>query len=175
MSKGITRSTFRNITLLMTIGLLLAAVLVFRWASQAGQNIENRMFELANLQQELQNAARLSAALSDLDQLTIDEQTATRLNILRHLGLEQSTYNFSISSKQIRAVGDASLFLRDVVLTATLPYAGALALADRLHNTKKIVINSLQVRPSSLAGDNVELVLSGTIYGLEKQKEELVQ
>lgn len=175
MSKGITRSSFRNITLMMTVGLLLSAMLVFRWASQAGQDIENRMFELANLQQELQNAARLSAALSDLDQLTIDEQTATRLNILRHLGLEQTNYNFNISSKQIRTVGDSNLFLRDVVLTASLPYSAALALADRLHNTKKIVINSLQLRPSSLPGDNVEIVLSGTIYGLEKQKEDPAQ
>lgn len=168
MSQGMNRSTFRNMWLLSTLLLLALSFLVFQKGRTEQDEIANQVFQLNSLQSELENAARRALALDELDKLTINEKTATRLDILRHLSLEQSGYDFVVNARQTKQVGDSQFYLRSVTLTANLPYANALALIDRLHATKKIIINKIELKQSATPGDNVGLQLDGTIYGLDK-------
>lgn len=165
---GITRRSFRNMSLLLIVLLLSLMLLVFNWSESENEDITQKTYQLNDLSSELENAARRSAALDELDKLTIDEKTATRLDILRHLGLEQTNYNFIVNSRQEKPVADAQLYMRTVQMEAMLPYAQALALVDRLHETRKIVMTRIQLQRSAEPGDMVVLRLEGTIYGLEK-------
>lgn len=165
---GLTRRSFRNMSLLLIALLLSLMLLIFNWAQDESESITNKTYQLSDLSSELENAARRSAALDELDKLTIDEKTATRLDILRHLGLEQTDYSFVVNARTERSVADARLYTRLVQMEARLPYADALELVDRLHDTRKIVITRIQLERSGEPGDMVNLRLEGTIYGLEK-------
>lgn len=168
LGPGVTRSSFRNMSLLL-IGLLLSLMLlIFNWAGGEQDAIIAKTNQLNDLSNELENAARRSAALEELDKLTIDEKTATRLDILRHLGLEQTGYIFNVQARTERGVADAKLYTRLVQLEAEVSYSEALELVDRLHETRKIVINSIEVERNGTPGDHVTLRVEGTIYGLEK-------
>lgn len=168
---SMTRSSYRNMMLLTMVGLVGVATFVFFQGQKEGERIIEAQNRLTKLKQELENAARLSAALTELDQLTINEKTATQLDILRHLGLEQTDINFTLESREIRTVGDTNLYVRTARLDGELPYPAALYLADRLHNTKKIVLTQLQLDPVFDAANKVHLQLVGKIYGLDKQTE----
>lgn len=167
-TQGVTRRSFRNMSLLLIALLLSLMLLIFNWAQGEGEGITNKTYQLNDLSSELENAARRSAALNELDQLTINEKTATRLDILRHLGLEQTDYNFVVNARTERSVADARLYTRLVQLDAQVPYAAALELVDRLHDTRKIVITRIQLERSAEPGDRVMMRLEGTIYGLDK-------
>lgn len=168
MNQGMNRTTFRNTWILLMLIVVGLAVLVFRQGQMEQDNIAGFTFQLNALKAELENAAKRAIALEELDKLTINEKTATRLDILRHLGLEQSGYDFQVNARQVKVVGESNLDLRVVQLQANMSYDEAMALMDRLHETKKIVISKLELRKSGEAGDKVYFVLEGTIYGLEK-------
>ena len=89
------------------------------------------------------NQETLARQHNQLDDFTIDERNATRLDILRHLELQATGYDFRLEASQSVDAGGVSLFTRQFILKATLPYAQALALADRIHNNPKVVIQSL--------------------------------
>lgn len=162
------RTTFRNIWLLLMLVMVGLSFLVFRQGQTEQDNIANYTFQLNALKAELENAAKRAVALEELDKLTINEKTATRLDILRHLGLEQSGYDFQVNARQVKVVGESNLDLRVVQLQANMSYDDSMNLMDRLHETKKIVISKIELRKSSESGDKVYLILEGTIYGLEK-------
>lgn len=168
MNQGMVRQSFIRVMLLFISILLLIAVLVYQQTKAQNTELENQRLGLMELNRELDNMARLSSALTMLDELTIDEKTSTRLNLLRHLGLEQSGYMFEVASKQTRQMNNVALYLRQVNIRADIPYRTALGLADRLHNTRKVVLNTVQLEPSPTPGDNVLISIKGTIYGLEK-------
>ncbi|MFZ2586550.1 MAG: hypothetical protein WAZ18_00270 [Alphaproteobacteria bacterium] len=168
MKTGMTRASFRNTWVLSTLLILGLAFMAFQNGQSEQETIANNTFQLNALRSELDNAARRSIALEELDKLTINEKTATRLDILRHLGLEQSGYDFQVNARQMKTVGDGNLYLRVVKLQMDLPYGEAMALVDRLHETRKIVISKIEMKRSGKPGDNVYMILEGTIYGLEK-------
>lgn len=167
------RSAYRNLMLTALFMMMAISTFIFTRGQNAEQEILNEKNQLTKLKQELENAARLSAALTELDQLTINEQTATQLDILRHLGLEQTDITFNVESREVRAVGDTNLYVRTVRVEGSLPYPSALYLADRLHNTKKIVMTSLQIEQAqsrqATKKDLVRLRLLGKVYGLDKK------
>ena len=88
------RTAFRNSMILLSL-LLAGLSLFFYYQGKATQEkIVAQNYTIISLQQELENVARLSASLTELDQMTMDEKTATQLNLLRHLNIEQSNYGF---------------------------------------------------------------------------------
>lgn len=162
------RKSFRNIWILTMVVIVGMVFVAYRSAEDAKMAIRSRNFDLRNLQVELDNAARRAELLKELDSLTINEKTATRLDILRHLGLEQSGYEFIVNARQVKIIGDANLYQRMVRLSTDIPYANAMMLIDRLHETRKIVINKIEMKRSSQMGDKVSITIEGNIYGLEK-------
>lgn len=162
------RKSFRNMWLLTIVVLVGLALLAFQTGKSERMSISNQNMNLQSLRVELDNAARRADLLKELDSLTINEKTATRLDILRHLGLEQSGYDFTVNARQIKPVGDATIFQRNVRLETDLSYQGAMKLVDALHETRKIVITSIELKKSGMPGDMVHLTLEGNIYGLEK-------
>ncbi|MCP5405690.1 MAG: hypothetical protein H6922_05670 [Pseudomonadaceae bacterium] len=165
---GLSRSSFRNVWILLTLAMLGGSFFVFQTTQGYKDDIQRKNASLRSLKSELDNAARRAEALKELDGLTINEKTATRLDILRHLGLEQSGYKFDVNGRQVMNIGNAVLYQRMVRLVADLPYAQAMALVDQLHETRKIVINQVELRRSTSPGDKVNITIEGKIYGLEK-------
>ncbi len=164
------RSTYRN----LMIGILLACFALAYYLFTTSQDFQLEIQRLNNdrirLNQELENMQNLNVALTELDNLTITEQTATQLDILRHLGLDKSDYDFQLEARDVQNIGGTSLYIHTVQVSAKLPYAEALALCDRLQNTKKIVINEITLdAPPPNTNDNlIGLTLRGNIYGLDK-------
>lgn len=165
---GLARSQLRLIWIALVLVLSVGGLLAFRSAHQTRALIDQRLLELDAAYRELENAERLSAAVKELDEMTIDERTATRLEILRHLGLEQNNYRVEIASRQAQQVGSNALYLRNLKVTAALPYPAGMGLVDRLHNTRKMVLSSVTLEPDTETPGYVRFIIEGPIYGLEK-------
>lgn len=163
------RSTFRNVMLLLLVASFGVAFFVFRKTQDMQMETNLRQNEIIRLRQELENTQSLNVALNELDNLTITEQTATQLDILRHLGLEQSNLSFELESRDIQSIGATSLYVHNVRIRGSMPYEIALQLADRLQGTKKIVFDAIEIaaQPGNLDG-HIDVNLAGKIYGLEK-------
>lgn len=163
------RSTYRNIMLGALVVSVGASVFMFRQAQDFQQSIVDKENEIIRLRQERENAESLHVAYVELDGLTITEQTATQLDILRHLGLEQSDLDFQMENRDVQAVGSTNLYIHSVRISGKLPYQESLALIDRLQNTKKIVLDSVELTaPGNNDGNKVGFALEGKIYGLDK-------
>jgi hypothetical protein len=162
------RTTFRNIMILVSLVLAGLALLFYFQGKKAQANVQTDTYTLQALRQELDNVARLSAALTELDQMTIDEKTATQLNLLRHLNIEQNDFYFQVMSRQVLTLGESSVISRQVELQTKLPYPETLKLMDDLYNTKKLQVVSIEMEPVYPLNGNVALKLTGNVYGLEK-------
>lgn len=163
------RSTYRNIMLTVLAACFGISFYLFRMSQDIQVEITERENDITRLNQELENAQSLNVALTELDNLTITEQTATQLDILRHLGLEQTEIGFQMESRDVQNLGTTSLYTHNVRITGIEPYDQALALCDRLQNTKKIVLTSVEINvPSVQASANVNFSIAGKIYGLDK-------
>ncbi len=163
------RSTYRNLMLLMLVASFGISLYLFRKTQDVQLDIGARQNDIIRLRQELENAQTLNVALNELDNLTITEQTATQLDILRHLGLEQSNLNFMLESRDEQVIGDTRLYVHNVRIAGSMPYETALNLSDKLQSTKKIVLDSIElsVQPSD-PDNNIAFSLAGKIYGLQK-------
>jgi len=148
--------------------LLFAAGATYHMGQNTRAEIDQANLSLQAAYQELENVQRLSVATAELDKLTLNEKVTTRLEILRHLGFEQSNYKVDISSRQNQQVGATTLYLRTLTVTLSLPYAMALAVIDQIHNARKMVLGRITLKPSATDASLVETTLVGTIYGLEK-------
>ncbi len=164
------RSTYRNVMLGGLAACFGLSYYLFTTSQDFQLQIQRRNNDVIRLNQELENMQNLNVALTELDNLTITEQTATQLDILRHLGLEKSDLNFQLEARDVQNIGQSSLYIHTVRIDADLEYAEALALCDRLQNTKKIVLNqiTLQAPPSGTESTLVGLNVLGSIYGLDK-------
>ena len=167
-----TRNLFRNLWLLVTAILLASTWFMFRNGQEATQQADQAQFTINQLQMERNSQQRLATQLDELDNLTIDERNATRLDILRHLDLEATGYKFKLEQPQADDIGGTSLFIRQFELETLLPYAQALALADKLHNNPKVVIDTYSLIRVTLAdpvyGEHVKIQINGSLYGLQK-------
>ncbi len=162
------RSTYRNLMLILLVVCFGIAFYVFRMSQDYQLQITDRQNDITRLNQELENARSLDVALTELDNLTITEQTATQLDILRHLGLEQSELNFQMESRDVQAVASTNLYIHNVRISGVMSYEAALALSDRLQNTKKIVLTSIEILAPAQDTNDITLNVSGRIYGLDK-------
>ena len=52
----------------------------------------------------------------------------------------------------------------------TWSYAEALNIIDKLHATNKITLDTFQIAPTGGYGDAVRLIITGTMYGLDKNE-----
>lgn len=162
------RSSFRNVWLFSLIGMILATILIYRQGLIVKDSIASNQVQLNSLQRELDNVARRAQSLDQLDQLTMDERNATRLDILRHLGIEKTDYKMDVNVRQERPIGDAILYLRNITLSVDMPYAQALLFADTLYAQQKMNLTRLALNPSAEFGDFVRMEVVGTIFGLDK-------
>lgn len=163
-----TRSSSRRIWLAVIAGLLLGAFLVFRQGQTYQDDISRKESQVSQLRKDLVAGNQFSALLTELDNITIDENRATTLDILRHLDLEESTMFYSTKSKTSRPIGGTTLYTRRFTLEGEMSYQEALAQVDWLHNTNKVVLNKVTMKPGAGFGNTVKLTIEGTLYGLEK-------
>jgi hypothetical protein len=155
----------------LLVMLLVGTLVVFEFNSSETIVIQQHQSDLAASRQELENVSRLSTALKKLDQLTIDENTATRLEILRHLQMENNDYNIVIGARSPHVVGSVALTQRQITITADLSYADAMALADRVYNQGRMNVTgvTLSNAPDN-SGAEVEIKIEGMLYGLDKHE-----
>lgn len=163
-----TRSGSRRLWLLIILSLMGAAYYTYQKGQEFQAQIASAEARRIQLNNDLRQGSMFSAALADLDNFTIDEAHATTLDILRHLNLEESTMKYETRSRTVRPVGGVNLYTRRFNLSGSMSYAEALNQVDWLHNTNKVVIDRVQMRPGEGFGDVVQLVIEGTLYGLNK-------
>ncbi len=167
------RTHFRNLWLLTLLVLVGSTWLMFRKAEEIKTEFSRAEKTLTSLKHEKRNAEKLAASLKELDNLTVDERATTRLDILRHLGMQKQEYDFKVSSRQAEKVGTSKLYVRLFELAANLRYAKALQLADDLHANKKVVLHKYEMSPVASIkgkyGDWVSIKIKGSLYGLEKK------
>ncbi|MDD9912130.1 MAG: hypothetical protein OXQ96_03665 [Alphaproteobacteria bacterium] len=167
------RTSFRNLWLCVVVILLGTAWFLFQKAEKVWASISQTEAMIIQLRREKNNVENLSASLTELDSLTVDERNTTRLDLLRHLNLETKDYKFSLVSRQEEQLGGIKLFVRKFELATELPYAKALQLADTLHANKKVVLHSYVMFPvgssANMYGDLVSIKMKGSLYGLEKK------
>lgn len=174
---GIKRNTLRLVWVLLSLGLIVSGIFGFRAASAKRLQIDQANLDLDAAYRELENAQRLSAAMTELDNHTLNENTSTRLEILRHLGLEQSDYEVDIQSRQDEQIGEGTMYVRTLGITAVGTYPAMLALLDRLHNTGKFVLTRIYFENAATDEQNgvklpvgtVKMTLDGNIYALKKK------
>lgn len=165
-----TRSTFRNLWILVIAVLVSTSFYIYKKADIYQAKISRANSQLERLQRDLRAGNQLSAALAELDKVTINENVATHLDILRHLGLEKTELDFRTLAKTERKIGSTSLFVRTFSLQGNLPYMQALQQLDWLHNTKKVVLRNITLTPGSGYGDSVKLSVEGRLYGIDKKR-----
>lgn len=167
---SIGRTSLHRLWVLASLFLIVITGICANSANKTRTRIDQAVLDLDAATRELENAQRLSASLAELDAQTMDETTATRLEVLRHLGLEQTDYSVEINSRQEQQVGANALYLRNVVISLDMSYPALLAFIDRFHNNGKLVISSLTLTPSTAQGNLVHLSMAGTLYGIEKKR-----
>lgn len=173
-SMGVTRSTLH---LLWFISLLIISGLsyyLFSLVRQTQAEIETQQLVLDDKIRELVNVQRLSASLAQLDNLTIDQKTATRLTMLRHTGLEKSVYKVEIGNMTEESVGNENVFVHDIRITAEkIPYSEALDLVDTLHNGDKVQLRDIKLESVTAEPGLLSITIQGEVYGLQKSKENI--
>ena len=163
-----TRTGNRRFWLVIILGLTVAAYYVLGMAQDTQVEISSAESKKNQLQRDLRAGNLFSAALADLDNFTINENNATTLDILRHLGLEESVVDYQTRSRSIRPIAGTDLYIRRFNLSGEMSFAEAMSQIDWLHNTNKVVINRVVLEPGEGFGDVVVFELEGTLYGIRK-------
>ncbi len=164
-----TRSTTRNILLLMTFVLVGGALFmknqntVIQTDTQA---VENNITRLRTQQKQ---ASQVSTDVALLDKRTMNEKNATRLGILRYLGLEESDLDYETRAVNVRKVSGTNLYTRSFSIRGRMSYADALERIDAFNASEKIVIDRILLTPGEGYGDIVNVEIGGVFYGLDKK------
>lgn len=153
---------------MIILALLVSAYYILSKAQDMQIDISSAQARKNQLQRDLRAGNLFSAALVDLDNFTINENNATTLDILRHLGLEESIVNYETRSRSIRPIGGTDVYIRRFTLKGKMSFAEAMAQVDWLHSTNKVVMNRIEIEPGAEYGDVVKFELEGTLYGILK-------
>jgi hypothetical protein len=162
------RRGYRNLMFFCLIFQLTLAGIIFSKAQDLETEISNAENNLVAVQQERDNMARLSAALAELDQLTINETDLTQLDILKYLDLAQTNITVTMKGAEEQQLGGGSLKVRTIGLDGTMPYPAAMNFIDRFHNNRKLIIRSITMKVDDKDRQNIAFSVEGTLYGLTK-------
>lgn len=163
-----TRTRFRQLWMIVVGIMLLATSYAYDNSKAVRDKIYQRQKDKDRLNIELRTGSQLTSALVELDGVTLNENKSTRLDILRYLSLENSTYKISTESPVSRDIIGTKVFIRGFKLEAKLPYKEALTQMDFFYNLKKVNLSYVKLSKAEGYGDNVILNLEGSIYGLHK-------
>lgn len=166
-----TRTKFKWICLISIALILSGSFYAFSKTQELKLDISRAERDKERLTRDLRAGAQVSADLKKLDGLTLDQNTSTKLDVLRYLGLEDRDVDFKESGQSTRKIGATTLFIRDFNLSPSheVSYAEALRLIDWMHNNKAAVVNNVKLNPGMGYGDVVKLEMGGTLYGLQKR------
>jgi hypothetical protein len=162
------RRGYRNAMFFCLIIQLILAGVIFSRTQGLEIEISAAETNLISVQQERDNMARLSAALTELDQLTINETNLTQLDILKYLDLAQTDMKVSMKSVEEKQFGSGSLKVRTIELEGAMPYPAAMNFIDRFHNNRKLIIRSIVMKVDDKERQNISFSVEGTLYGLNK-------
>lgn len=167
---NITRSSLKKVWML-AVGVFLCISL---YMYQQGENYQSKVMRQTSKKNQLTTALRvgnkLSADLVRLDNFTINEDGATKLDVLRYLGLETTDMDVKISGKSQVKAGKMTLYQREFEMNGSVSYAEALDKIDTIHNTKKVIITEVRLsEPKKTIGDLVDFKIKGVMYGLDKK------
>jgi len=165
-----TRSNFKKIWLLAVGVFLCISIYMY----QQGENYQAKVMRESSKKSQLKSALRvgnkLSADLVKLNSFTINEKGATKLDVLRYLGLETTSMLVEISGKNPQKSGKVILYQRDFAMDGMLPYADVLDQIDTIHNTKKVIITDISLKEAKKhTGDFIDFSIKGVMYGLDKK------
>lgn len=164
-----TRSGFRRLWLLVLIALLGASYMVYKKTTDKQLQIDNQMRTKDRLVLERESSRALADKLNKIDALTLHEGSATRLDILKFLVIEEDRdIKFSPGMKISRSFDGAEVFERSFTLEAEMPYTAALSRIDGFYSDERITIDSVVLRHVKKPGDMVSFTLEGRMFALDK-------
>ena len=157
---------------MVVIGVVLfSAFIAFNQAQEYKMKADRAMRERDVYTRKLQANAQISADLRKLNESTIDQNTSTKLDVLRYMDLADDDIVLNESGETLRKVGRTNLYVRrfSVRPRVNVSYNEALRLADRMVNNPAVVVNEISLKVGKGYGDSTELEIRGTLYGLEKR------
>lgn len=166
-----TRTKFKWFCITAIVIVLGTALFAFNKTQDMKLEIARAEREKDRLTRKLRAGAQVSADLKKLDDLTIDQNTSTKLDVLRYLGLEDRDIEFVERGQTSRKIGTSILFVRNFTLKPMeeVGYSDALRLVDWMHNNKAAVVNDIVLKGGNGYGDVTDLEIQGTLYGLQKR------
>lgn len=125
----------------------------------------------SDLARKLRAGAQVSADLRTLNESTMDQAASTKLDVLRYMNMQDDDINLNESGQVDRKVGASQITVRNFTLTPNeeLTYHNALRLVDRMHNNKRIVVESVSLKAGSGYEDSTAVTIKGKLYGLQKK------
>lgn len=164
-----TRSTTRNILLLLTLALIGGTLFMKNQNVVIQNDTQSVKNAIARLRTEQKQASQVSTDIALLDKRTMNEKEATRLGILRYLGLEESDLVYSTRAVNVRRVAGTNLYTRSFSIQGQMAYGDALERLDAFNASEKIVIDRVVITPGEGYGDVVNIEIGGVFYGLDKK------
>lgn len=163
-----TRTKFRQFWIVVVGVMLMVASYAHNHSKDIAVSIDRANKTRDKLDIEFRTGNQMTSALVELDGVTIDENEATRLEILRYLGIESSDLVLQTQAPIIRKMVGTDLYVRRFTIKGMKPYAEALDQIDLFYNLKKVTVYSVQLDQVKGYDDNVSFELKGAIYGLQK-------
>ena len=164
-----TRSGFRRLWLLVLIVLMAVSYFVYNKTTDKKSQIDRQIVAKGRLIDEREASKMMASKLEKIDELTLHEQDATFLDILRFLSLEEErAFEFSSGTKVSQSVGDIMLFERNFVLKGSLPYRIAQQRIDELYENPRITVLGVKMQHINKPGEIVAVEVSAKMYSLDK-------
>ena len=162
------RTKFRQTWMAIMAIMLLATSYAYNKYQSMQLMVNRANSELTRLQNEKSTGDKMTAALVDLNTHTLDEAKATKLEIMRYLGIEQTDFTLVEKVPVRKNVGGSEVTVRLFDLDGVSSYSDVLRRLDLFHEIKKVSVHRIEITPTTHYGDLVNFKMEGAIYGLQK-------
>ncbi len=164
------RTTFKYLWLATVFFLLISSFFVYRQSLSMQSDIDRASMRLEQLKRDLRASEQLSIDLAALDDLTMNEKNATKLDVLRHLGLAESNYKYNGGSRSERRLGNTRLYIRRFTLQGEDTYEQVINQLNVLNDNQKVSLHGFTLAPGKGYGDTVAFSAEARFYALDKKE-----
>lgn len=164
-----TRSGFRRLWLLVLVVLMGASYMIYNKTTDKQLQITSQMRTKQLLLIQRESSKAMAEKLKKIDELTLHEQDATMLDILKFLSLEEDrTFEFSSGVKLVQPLGNVQVYQRGFELEATLPYKLLQKKVDELYEDDRVIIDEIKLEHVDEPGSLVHAKILAKMYALDK-------
>ncbi len=164
-----TRSGFRRLWILVLVVLMGASYLIYNKTSDKQLQINSQLQTKKLLILQRESIQSMAEKLRYIDELTLHEQDATRLDILKFLSLEEDrSFEFVPGTKIYLPVGSVQIYERGFDLKGTMPYKQMQKKLDELYENERIVLKDIEIEHVDEPGSLVRVKVAAKMFALDK-------